>query len=60
MHTMIIEDEYDTHESIVDLNVILVSEVNMIVDKKHNNLNSSLLVISELKIKKLIMHFEMH
>ena len=60
MHNMIIEDEYDTHESIVDLNVIIVSEVDMIVDKKHNNLNSSLLAISELKIKKLIMHFEMH
>ena len=34
MHNMIIEDEYDTHESIVDLNVILVLEVDMIVDKK--------------------------
>ena len=33
MHNMIIEDEYDTHMSIVDLNVMSVSEVDMIVDK---------------------------
>ena len=33
MHNMIIEDEYDTHGSIVDLNVMSVSEVDMIIDK---------------------------
>ena len=33
MHNMIIEDEYDTHGSIVDLNVMSVPEVYMIVDK---------------------------
>ena len=33
MHNMIIEDEYDTHGSIVDLNVMSVPEVDMIVDK---------------------------
>ena len=33
MHNMIIEDEYDTHGSIVDLNVMFVPEVDMIVDK---------------------------
>ena len=30
---MIIEDEFETHGSIVDLNVMFVSEVDMIVDK---------------------------
>ena len=33
MHNMIIEYEYDTHESIVDLNVMSVRKVDMIVDK---------------------------
>ena len=33
MHNMIIENEFETHESIVDLNVMFVSEVDMIVDK---------------------------
>ena len=33
MHNMIIEDEYDTHGSIVYLNVISVLKVDMIVDK---------------------------
>ena len=33
MHNMITEDEYDTHESIVDLNVMSVLKVNMIVNK---------------------------
>ena len=33
MHNIIVEDEYDIHESIVDLNVMLVPKVDMIVDK---------------------------
>ena len=33
MYNMIIEDEFDAHESIVDLNVMFVSEIDMIVDK---------------------------
>ena len=33
MHNMIIEYEYDTHGSIVDLNVMSVPKVDMIVDK---------------------------
>ena len=33
MHNMIIEDEYNTYGSIVDLNVMSVPEVDMIVDK---------------------------
>ena len=33
MHIMIIEDEFDVHGSIVDLNRMFVSEVGMIVDK---------------------------
>ena len=33
MHNIIVEDEYDTHESIVDLNVMLVPKADMIVDK---------------------------
>ena len=33
MHYMIIEDEFDAHGSIVNLNVMIVPEVNMIVDK---------------------------
>ena len=33
MHNMIIEDKYDTHGSIVDLNVMFVPEFDMIVDK---------------------------
>ena len=32
-HNMIIEDEYDTYESIVDLNVMSVPKVDMIIDK---------------------------
>ena len=32
MHNMIIEDEFDAHGSIVDLNVIVL-KVDMIVDK---------------------------
>ena len=31
MHNMIIEDEFETHESIVDLNVMFVLEFDMIV-----------------------------
>ena len=30
---MIIEDEFDAHGSIVDLNVMFVMEVDMIIDK---------------------------
>ena len=56
---MIIEDEFDTHGSIADLNVMLVSKVNMIANK-NNNFNDSFLVINKLKIKNLIMHFKMH
>ena len=33
MHNMIIEDEFETHGNIVDLNVMFVPEVDMIVDK---------------------------
>ena len=33
MHNIIIEDEFDTHGSIVDLNVMFVSKFDMIVDK---------------------------
>ena len=33
MHNMIIEDEFDAHGSIVDLNVMFVPKVDMIVDK---------------------------
>ena len=33
MHNMIIEDEFDTHGSIVDLNVMFVLEVDMVIDK---------------------------
>ena len=56
---MIIEDEFDTHESIVDFNVMLVSKVNMIANK-NNNFNDSFMALNKLKIKKLIMHFEVH
>ena len=59
MHNMIIEDEYDTHGGIVDLSVMSVPEVDMIVDKTEQ-FQRSLLAISELKIRKLIMHFEIH
>ena len=33
MHNMIIENEFDAHESIVDLNAMFVPKVNMIIDK---------------------------
>ena len=33
MHNMIIEDEFDAHGSIVDLNVMFVLEINMILAK---------------------------
>ena len=33
MHNMILEDEYDTHGRIIDLNVMSIPEVDMIVDK---------------------------
>ena len=33
MHNMIIEDEFDDHGSIVDLNVMFVPKIDMIVDK---------------------------
>ena len=33
MHNMIIEYEFDAHESIVDLNVIFVPKIDMIIDK---------------------------
>ena len=33
MHNMILEDEYDTHGRIIDLNVMYVPEIDMIVDK---------------------------
>ena len=33
MHKKIIENEFDAHESIVDLNVMLVPKVDMIVNK---------------------------
>ena len=33
MNNMIIEDKYDTYVSIVDLNVMSITKVNMIVDK---------------------------
>ena len=33
MHNMIIEDEFEVHESIVDLNVMFVPKGDMIVDK---------------------------
>ena len=33
MHNMIIEDEFDVHGRIVDLNVMYVPKVDMIVDK---------------------------
>ena len=33
MHNMITEDEVETYRSIVDFNVMFISEVDMIVDK---------------------------
>ena len=33
MHNMIIEDEFDAHVSIVDLNMMFIPEVDMIIDK---------------------------
>ena len=30
---MIIKDEFDAHKSIIDLNVMFVSQVDMIIDK---------------------------
>ena len=33
MHNMIIEDKFDAHGSIVDLNVMFVLKVDMTVDK---------------------------
>ena len=33
MHNIIIEDEFNAHGNIVDLNVMFVSETDMIVDK---------------------------
>ena len=33
VHNMIIEDEFDAHESIVDLNVMFVLKINIILDK---------------------------
>ena len=33
MHNMIIEDEFDAHGSIADLNVMFVLEINMIIAK---------------------------
>ena len=38
MHNMIIENEFDAHGSIVDLNVKFVLKIDMTVDKtKENN-----------------------
>ena len=54
----IIVDEFDIHGSIVDLNVIYVPEVDMMVDKTEEF--QRFLIINKLKIKKLIMHFEMN
>ena len=59
MHNMIIEDEIETYRSIIDFNMMSIPEVDIIVDKI-DNFNSSLLVINKLKIKKLIIQFEMH
>ena len=59
MHNIIIEDEFDTYESIVDLNVMFVLKVDMMIDKT-GQFNGCLLVINKLKIKKLLMHFKMH
>ena len=33
MYNMIIEDKYDTHGSIIDLNVMSVPKVDMMVNK---------------------------
>ena len=33
MHNMIIENEFDAHDSIVDLNAMFVPKVDMIIDK---------------------------
>ena len=33
MHNMITEDEVETYGSIVDFNVMFISEVDMIIDK---------------------------
>ena len=33
MHNMIIENEYDTHGSIVDLNVMFVPKVDMVYSR---------------------------
>ena len=54
----IIEYEFDTHGNIIDLNVIYVPEVDMMVDKIEEF--QRFLIINKLKIKKFIMHFEMH
>ena len=32
IHNMIIEDEFDTHVNIVDLNVMVVPKVDIIID----------------------------
>ena len=64
MHNMIVEDECETNESIVDLNVMFVPEVDMIVDKTEH-FNGYLFAINKLKLKKthytlrnaLIEHF---
>ena len=59
MYKMIIDDEFDTYESIVDLNIMFILKVDMIVGKIEQ-FHDSLLAINKLKIKKLIMHLEMH
>ena len=59
MYNMIAEDEVETYGSIVDFDMMFIRKNGMIVIKQ-NNFNSSLLAINKLKVKKLIMHFEMH
>ena len=51
IYNIIIENEFDTHGSIIYLNVIFLPKVGMIIDK-NNNLNGSLLALNKLKIKK--------
>ena len=59
MHNMIIENEFDAHGSIVDLNVMIVSEVDMIVDKTEQ-FQWFLARYKQIKNKKFIIHFEMN
>ena len=59
MDNMIIKDEFETHGSIIDLNVMFVSKVDMIEDKTEQ-FQWLLARHKQIKVEKLIMHFEMN